>query len=616
MRLTDSSRAGVREVVAAQQGDRQALDDLLARYLPLIYNIVGRALNGHADVDDVVQETMLRAVRKVADLRDPAAFRSWLVAVAVRQVRDYHRARTAIPGGDLASEVADPEADFVGLTILRLGLSGQRQETAEATRWLDPGDRDLLALWWLEAAGELDRGEVAAALGLPPQHTAVRVARMKDQLTTARVLVRALHAAPPCPGLRAVADGWDGRPSPLWRKRIARHVRGCPLCASYQHNLIPAERLLAGITLVPVPAATAARAAARPGHPGRLPSGHRGSAARHTARAGHRGIVSHAAGVSMPSKVVAAAIAVSCAAAGGYAVLRGHHHAPPPGPVPAAAALARPDVHLAPSPLTASTKPPARHSAANTEAANAKKGVSTWSVAGASAALAASGASWYYTWSASPPGISSPRRVRFVPMIWGAADVTQATLAEVSHEGRYLLGFNEPDLSSQSNMPVSQALSLWPQLMSTGMRLGSPAVAAGGATPGGWLDQFMQGAAARGYRVNFITLHWYGADFATGPAVSQLRSYLQAVHARYHKPIWLTEFALASFAAGASFPSPRQQAAFLTAATAMLQRLPYVQRYAWFALPATSGDGSAGLFRADGQPTVAGRAFEAVDARG
>jgi RNA polymerase sigma factor (sigma-70 family) len=610
MRLAGSGGTGVREVVAAQQGDRQALDDLLAGYLPLIYNIVGRALNGHADVDDVVQETMLRAVRNVADLRDPAAFRSWLVAVAVRQVRDYHRARPAIPGGDLASEVADPEADFVGLTILRLGLSGQRQETAEATRWLDPGDRDLLALWWLEAAGELDRGEVAAALGLPSQHAAVRVARMKQQLTTARVLVHALHAAPPCPGLRTVADGWDGRPSPLWRKRIGRHVRDCPHCASYQHNLIPAERLLAGLTLVPVPAAAAAGAAARPGRPGRPPSGHRGSAARQAARSGHRGIVSHAAGMSVPSKVLAAAIAVSCAAAGGYAVLRGRHQAPPPGPAPTAAALARPDVHLAPSPPPASTAPPVRQ-----PAANAKKGVSTWSVTGASAALAASGASWYYTWGASPPGISSPRRVRFVPMIWGAANVTPATLAEVSHEGRYLLGFNEPDLSSQSNMPVSQALSLWPQLMSTGMRLGSPAVAAGGATPGGWLDQFMQGAAARGYRVNFITLHWYGSDFATGPAVSQLQSYLQAVHARYHKPIWLTEFALASFAAGPSFPSPGQQAAFLTAATAMLQRLPYVQRYAWFALPATSGDGSAGLFGANGQPTTAGRAFEAVDAR-
>jgi hypothetical protein len=30
-------------------------DILITGYLPLIYNVVGRALDGHADVDDVVQ---------------------------------------------------------------------------------------------------------------------------------------------------------------------------------------------------------------------------------------------------------------------------------------------------------------------------------------------------------------------------------------------------------------------------------------------------------------------------------------------------------------------------------------------------------------------------------
>jgi hypothetical protein len=196
-------------------------------------------------------------------------------------------------------------------------------------------------------------------------------------------------------------------------------------------------------------------------------------------------------------------------------------------------------------------------------------------------------------------------------MIWGASSVTSATLAQVKTEGSVLLGFNEPDLASQSNMTVAQALSLWPQLEATGMTLGSPAVATDGATPGGWLDQFMSGAASRGYRVDFIALHWYGTDFSTGPAVSQLESYLQAVYDRYHKPIWLTEFGLANFGTGA-FPTAAQQAAFVTAATTMLDGLPYLQRYAWFALPASSTDGSLGLFTGSGTATETGRAFEAA----
>ena len=187
---------------------------------------------------------------------------------------------------------------------------------------------------------------------------------------------------------------------------------------------------------------------------------------------------------------------------------------------------------------------------------------------------------------------------------------------QVKHEGHYLLGFNEPDNSGQSNMSVSQALSLWPRLMATGMRLGSPAVATDAATAGGWLDQFMHGAKQRHYRVNFIDVHWYGGDFATNAAVGQLKSYLQAIHARYKRPLWLTEFALINFAGPTpAFPTPKQQAAFLTSAAKTLQKLPYVQRYAWFALPATSGDGSAGLFRPGAIATAAGRAFEAAGRR-
>jgi len=112
------------------------------------------------------------------------------------------------------------------------------------------------------------------------------------------------------------------------------------------------------------------------------------------------------------------------------------------------------------------------------------------------------------------------------------------------------------------------------------------------------------------YRVNFITLHWYGGDFVTHDAVSQLQRYIQAVHARYHKPIWLTEFALIRFGSSTTFPSARQQASFVTAATKMLDRLSYVQRYAWFALPASKGDGTAGLFHPGAVATRAGKAFE------
>lgn len=105
-------------------------------------------------------------------------------------------ARTTGTTRTLPLDAADPGADFVDLTILRLELSDRRRETALATRRLDPDDRELLALWWLEAAGEMSRAELVAAIGLTPGHTSVRVQRMKQQLETARTIVRPLAAMP------------------------------------------------------------------------------------------------------------------------------------------------------------------------------------------------------------------------------------------------------------------------------------------------------------------------------------------------------------------------------------------------------------------------------------
>jgi RNA polymerase sigma factor (sigma-70 family) len=648
MRTPQKPDPGPALVVAAQRGDRSALDGLAAASLPLVYNIVGRAMNGHPDTDDVVQETMLRAIRSLGDLRDPEAFRSWLAAIAIRQVRDAHRDRRGRPP---AVDSDAPSPDFAGLTIATLGLSGQRRETAAATRWLDEEDQPLLALWWQEAAGQLSRAELAHALGLRPAHAAVRIARMKERLGASRTVVRALGRLPLCDRLAKITAGWDGEPSPLWRKRLGRHVRDCSGCRAGAADMIPAERLLSDLPLLAVPGWLVSRTLAR------IAAGGAGiRAARHA----RRGRLLGKGAVSLRPKLFAASLAVLTCVAGGSFALASTHHAAAPAAlnlvIPRSVVIAANSSSAASATPTSSATGAAGKKAASTKTAGKpsakpsssepagkpaskpantpaptqspsspastqppvvatsdRKGVSAVNFDGVTAALTQSGASWYYNWATTPNGIVAPANVSYVPMIWGAADVTTANLDEVSKEGGILLGFNEPDNPSQSNMSVAQALSLWPQLEATGMTLGSPAVASGAATPGGWLDQFMAGAKARGYRVNFIAVHWYGGDFQTAAAVSELESYLEAIWAQYHLPIWLTEFALTNFSGPTPvYPTEEQQAAFLTAATAMLDSLSYVQRYAWFSLPTSSDSGTTGLFNPGPSVTPVGQAFEAA----
>jgi RNA polymerase sigma factor (sigma-70 family) len=603
-------------VIAARGGDQRALDALVAEYLPLIYNIVGRALQGHADVDDVVQETMLRIVDGLPRLREADSFRSWAVAIAMSQIRDRHRRQVQAPlVGDWAdpTDTADPGADFADLAITRLRLSGQRQEVAEATRWLDHDDRELLSLWWLEAAGQLDREEVVEALHLTRQHAAVRIQRMKAQLDAARAVVRALAARPRCPELMSVVHSWDGRPSALWRKRLARHTRECRQCDTAWTDMVAAERLLAGISLVPVPFIFTAAAAKT----GALLTATGTTAAVKTG--GVKALLVGWFAASKPALVgIAATVALAGTAGAVYVATEGDDKPavvaagpsdaavpPPPALEPAPPASSAPPSSAAPTPTpsktTAAALPPATKSA--------KKGVSTNDKFGANNAPAIKDvkAGWYYDWSPNP--VASVAGVEFVPMVWNG-DNLAANLAKAKQNGKALLAFNEPDLKEQSNMTPAQVLDLWPQLQATGLRLGSPAPAYGADTAGGWFDQFMTGIKDRGYRVDFITLHWYGGDF--GPdAANQLKRYVTNVYNRYKLPIWLTEYALMRFDNGTVYPSTDQQVAFVNSSTSMLQGLSFVERYSWFLLY-TSKSGDTGLYSNGSTPTQVGAAYRAA----
>ena len=160
-------------VDAARRGDQAAMDELVSHYLPLVYNIVGRALNRSSDVDDVVQNTMLNVVRGLAGVRDPQLFRSWLVAVTMNEVRAYRQYQHATPAPRRTSHLI-ARVPTSGPTLTQLHLSDQRAEVVLATRWLDDDHRHLLSLLWLVEAGHLSRADLVEALQTDPHHVTVR----------------------------------------------------------------------------------------------------------------------------------------------------------------------------------------------------------------------------------------------------------------------------------------------------------------------------------------------------------------------------------------------------------------------------------------------------------
>lgn len=98
-----------------------------------------------------------------------------------------------------------------------------------------------------------------------------------------------------------------------------------------------------------------------------------------------------------------------------------------------------------------------------------------------------------------------------------------------------LLANNEPDNTADDRehpASVKDVLKTWPQMMATGKRLGSPAVAG----DYNWLYQFIDSIDARGWRCDFVCVHayWY-SDWESW------KSQLKQIHERTGRPIWITE---------------------------------------------------------------------------
>ncbi|MBN8838043.1 MAG: hypothetical protein J0I09_12340 [Sphingobacteriia bacterium] len=197
-------------------------------------------------------------------------------------------------------------------------------------------------------------------------------------------------------------------------------------------------------------------------------------------------------------------------------------------------------------------------------------------------------AHWFYTWGLNVPVELAPQNCEYVPMFWGASSVTDANITYVQQlhaQGRanYVLGFNEPDLPDQSNMTVSQALSLWPKLESIGLPLGSPAAS---WPTRQWIYDFMDSCKAQGRRVDFICVHMY-----VGTDENAFVQTLQDLYNKYKLPIWITEFATVANNATKMSDNPFSPAmvlGFMQRLLPKLEALSFVQRYSWFSGSPTS----------------------------
>ncbi len=144
-------------VAHARLGDREGFSELIAATEPRIRRLLGRLACRGTDLDDLVQETYLRAWRSLPRFRGESRFSTWLFRIATNVARTWRQCRRSV--------ATLPDDAGVSLrSPLELGEVPLTEAYERALSELSP---DLRAVFILHETEGMSYRDVAETLGCP-----------------------------------------------------------------------------------------------------------------------------------------------------------------------------------------------------------------------------------------------------------------------------------------------------------------------------------------------------------------------------------------------------------------------------------------------------------------
>jgi hypothetical protein len=171
-------------------------------------------------------------------------------------------------------------------------------------------------------------------------------------------------------------------------------------------------------------------------------------------------------------------------------------------------------------------------------------------------------AKWFYNWGQTT-SLTLPEDLIYNPMQWGSYNWTYGTTPgpiwqfypawRKQGDGMVLMGFNEPDRTDQSNIPLADCVALWPQLMALDQPLVSPSPGTLNPPVGtpSWHETFYNETDRLGYRVEYNAIHTYPGP--SGGSSNNLINLVQGEYNDFGRPIWLTEFSFVDWGGNQSW---------------------------------------------------------------
>lgn len=151
------------EELAAQaaSGSRAAFEELVSRYSPRLFYFLRSRSESDEDIEDLMQETFLRAYRHIDRYDATWRFSTWLFTLAVRLAISRHRTRKTRPESPLDPEMAEHPSPDPQERLIRKEEVQEQKNIWDLARTMRPGEYRAL---WLRYVEELPVKDIARAM--------------------------------------------------------------------------------------------------------------------------------------------------------------------------------------------------------------------------------------------------------------------------------------------------------------------------------------------------------------------------------------------------------------------------------------------------------------------
>lgn len=175
-------------VERVQRGDRRAFDLLVGKYQHKIMSVISRYIRNPDEVQDVAQDTFVRAWRALPRFRGDSAFFTWVYRIAINTAKNHLVARNRRPP-DTDIDIEDAQfldaADGLRDTDTPLGHMLTAEIEATVHRALEALPDEMRTAVMLREFDGLSYEEIAQVMDCPVGTVRSRIFRGREAIDTA-----------------------------------------------------------------------------------------------------------------------------------------------------------------------------------------------------------------------------------------------------------------------------------------------------------------------------------------------------------------------------------------------------------------------------------------------